>query len=547
MRLLSPARRRATGAACAVLASVLVASACTSGDDQARTSSGPAKASGAEVAKMTFGTVGSVRSLDQSLTYDTTGYPVVNLLVEGLMTYDADGKLVPNLATSVKHPNPLTYVYTLRQGVKFWDGKPVTAEDAAFSLKRNMNPALASQVAGYYGSVKDIAATGPNQVTMTLKKPDPFAQYIAALSGGVVEKAYVQSKGKDFGGSKGLTMGTGPYQVKSYSPASGVSLVRNESYWGTKPKVRALNFQVVSDPDALRLAMQSGQIDATFDTPPESSNLWDKMQGVHMSYTDALYVTYLSLETTTAPFNDVHVRKAIAYAADPKGLLGPLFHGHANPAKSPMLESTWANLSDQQSAIDAAYASLPTYEHDPAKAKQELAQSRYPNGFTATVPYPNEPAYLGKTLQNLAENLKPLGINLKLEQRTGEQWGSTIFANGKLGMQIAQFGPDYPDPGNFPAVALGKANAGPNALNTSKFVTPEMEALLRKQLTTSDPAERTKALTGVMRILAEQEPVVPLFHTDDSLALSDKYVYDAKFSHWTRIFGDWAVNLKAAA
>jgi peptide/nickel transport system substrate-binding protein len=190
---------------------------------------------------------------------------------------------------------------------------------------------------------------------------------------------------------------------------------------------------------------------------------------------------------------------------------------------------------------------LPTYEHDPAKAKQELAQSRYPNGFTATVPYPNEPAYLGKTLQNLAENLKPLGINLKLEQRTGEQWGSTIFANGKLGMQIAQFGPDYPDPGNFPAVALGKANAGPNALNTSKFVTPEMEALLRKQLTTSDPAERTKALTGVMRILAEQEPVVPLFHTDDSLALSDKYVYDAKFSHWTRIFGDWAVNLKAAA
>jgi peptide/nickel transport system substrate-binding protein len=536
------ARRRATAAVGLVLAGALALTACSNGAK----SGGAGAPSGADVATMEIGMGGSVRSLDQAAAYDTTNYPIVNLLIEGLMTYDSDGQLVPNLAESVENPDPLTYVYTLRDGLKFWNGDPVTAEDAAFSLKRNLDPDLASVVGGYYGSVADVVATGTNQVTMTLTKMDPFAQYIPAFSGGVVEKKYVEEKGKDFGTGKGLTMGTGPYVVKSYS-SSGLELERNEDYWGDKPAVQTLNFTQIENADALRLAMQSGDIDASFSASTETFGLWDKMDGVNMTYADAYYLQYLSLETITDPFDDVHVRKAIAYASNPKGLLDPLFNGHAGLSKSPIVDTAWANFPDQADEIKAAYAELPTYEFDMDKAAEELAKSDHPDGFTVTMPYPSAPSYLGKTLENLKQNLATIGITLNLEETTGEKWGGNIYANAPgLGMQIAQFGLDYPDAGNFPALALGQSNSTPNALGTAKFSTPELEGLLAQQRSTTDPEQRAQALIGVMKIVADQVPVIPLFHTYDAMALSDDFVYDGDFSHWTFVYGDWAVNLKAA-
>jgi len=539
-------RRRTAGLVAATLASALTATACSSGAGT-NAASGGGSATDAQVASMTIGTGGSVRSLDQAVAYDTTTYPVLNLLIEGLMTYSPTGKLEPNLAQKVVHPNPRTYVYTLRPGLKFWNGDPVTAEDAAFSLKRNLDPDLASVLAGYYSSVKDIVATGKDEVTMTLKQVDPFAQYIPAFSGGVVEKKFVEQAGKDFGTSTGLTMGTGPYEVTSYSPTAGVEMKRNEDYWGTKPTVAALKFTQIEDPEALRLAMQSGEIDATASASTETYNVWDKMPGVNMLYADAYYLQYLSLETVTAPFDDVHVRRAIAYATNAQGLLNPLFNGHADLSKSPILESAWANFPKQRSEIKAAYDSLPTYEFDMDKAAAELAKSNHPDGFTATVPYPAQPTYLGRTLENLKQNLQTIGITLNLKEIPGEKWGGDIYANPVgLGMQIAQFGLDYPDAGNFPALALGKSNSTPNALGTAKFSTPKLEKLLAAQRATTDPAKRAKALIGVMKIVADDVPVVPLFHTYDALALSQDFVYDGDFSHWTYVYGDWAVNLKAA-
>ena len=185
-------RRRAVGAASAVLASVLILTACgSSGGNAPDAGHGTGKASDAEVPMLTIGEGGSVRNLDQAAAYDTSNYPIVNLLIEGLMTYTPTGEMVPRLAKKVDHPDDLTYVYTLRDGLKFWNGDAVTAEDAAFSLKRNMDPDVASVLGGYYSNVKDVVASGPNEVTMTLKTVDPFSQYIPAFSGGVVEKKFV--------------------------------------------------------------------------------------------------------------------------------------------------------------------------------------------------------------------------------------------------------------------------------------------------------------------------------------------------------------------
>src|SRR3712207_1922698 len=187
--------------------------------------------------------------------------------------------------------------------------------------------------------------------------------------------------------------------------------------------------------------MQSGDIDVATTPQTETFNIWDEMPGVNVMYADAFYLQYLSLETITDPWDDVHVRKAIAYASNPEGLIDPLFNGHADTVKSPILESGWANFPEQKGEIEAAYDALPTYEFDMEKAAEELALSDHPEGFEVTVPYPAQPTYLGRTLENLKQNLEEINVTLNLKEIPGEQWGGDIWANPVgIGMQIAQFG-----------------------------------------------------------------------------------------------------------
>ena len=102
--------------------------------------------------------------------------------MEPLVRYDVLGRLTPDLAKSFSTPNPTTYVYNLRSGVKFWDGTPLTTADVIYSLQQSANTKAGSQIASFYTDVKSITATGPSQVTIKLTKPNPFFRYSIAVT-----------------------------------------------------------------------------------------------------------------------------------------------------------------------------------------------------------------------------------------------------------------------------------------------------------------------------------------------------------------------------
>ena len=166
-----------------------------------------------ELDKVTWNLPYEPSSIDPAKTFNYAENTATANLVENLLRLRPDFTIEPGLAESFTNPSPTTWVYKIREGVTFWDGKPMTADDVVYSLQRNMDPDVGSFFAYYYANVEKIEKTGEYEVTVTLKKPDVlFNEAMATPAGAVLEKAYCEAKGVDFGTPKGGVMGTGPFK-----------------------------------------------------------------------------------------------------------------------------------------------------------------------------------------------------------------------------------------------------------------------------------------------------------------------------------------------
>src|SRR5262245_42705102 len=225
---MSSRRRRwavtAVAAACALMAAAGGRSAGTAGSSGSGNVS-PTKglhattpAGTKPVPSVVWAVYRDVNSLDPIFAFDYPENTADSLMCESLLRQAPDGALQPGLAT-VTHPNATTAVYTLRPGATFWDGHPVTPADVVYSLDRAADTKLGGFYTTVFQRVKSIAATGSDQVTITLKQPDYWLDgELASMPGIVIEKSVAQQQGKNYGTPAGKIMCTGPYALKSWTP-----------------------------------------------------------------------------------------------------------------------------------------------------------------------------------------------------------------------------------------------------------------------------------------------------------------------------------------
>ena len=199
------------------------------------------------------------------------------------MGFTNDLKLKLLLAASVSNPEPTVWVYKIRPGVKFHDGSTLTAEDVAFSMNWHMVKANGSEFTLFYTSVKEITATGPLEVTVTLHEPDNLWPYTPAHTAGLVQKkAYLESAGKNAGTPGHLPIGTGPFKITAFTPSQSIDLVRNDSYWGRKPTVEHVHLQTIADPSTRLLAIRSGTVNGTYDVDFSQVSRWKDLSNVRL-------------------------------------------------------------------------------------------------------------------------------------------------------------------------------------------------------------------------------------------------------------------------
>lgn len=490
---------------------------------------------------------GEVSNLDIAKAWNVFAQAAMTPALETLVTYSSGGRLEPLLAESYSRPDNLSYVYTIRQGVKFWDGTPMTADDVAFSLGRHLDPKVASALGGVYESVKSVDVTGNNKVTVSLKSPDPLFDYVVAFVH-IVPRAFVTRAGKNFGtaGSTVNIMGTGPMKIVSYDE-TGVKYVANPTYWGEKSRVQNLELKTFTQPEAVRLAFESGSLDGTFTgIATENIGAWERVSGAKLATGQPMSVTMLSLNLTKKPFDDVHVRRAIAHAVDSAGFVKAFYGGLAEvpTANSIVSDAFFGNLVDKDQ-VQNIFGSIPSYPFDLGKAKAELQQSAYPDGFEQEVEYPSDFPLWGKVLVSLSTSLREVGITLKLKAITTAKYIELLNTNNSAVMMNG-FGPDYPDPANYLTLTFAGTSAVEGRLNTAHIVDTRVDNLLKQQLASNDNAERARLLGEILKIGGEEVPYIPLWWNAPIIAVNaDKFVY--KDFNSLYYVNNWLSSIRATA
>ena len=418
-------------------------------------------------------------------------------------------------------------MFQIRQGVKFWDGTPMTPEDVAFSLGRHIDPKVGSQIGGYFVNVAAYTVTGANEVTAHLKRPDPLVANALPFAP-ILSKAFVESAGKALGtpGATVNIMGTGPYKVTAFPNSTSATVERNDLYWGPRPVVDKCSFTCIADPQTLLLAIQSGQASGCFGVPVQDTTQWQQVSTIRTYSAPGMAVSFLSFDMSESPYNDIHVRKAFAYAADRAGYVKAFLDGNGQPAVTMVPPQQWGAVLPQ-SQVQKLYAELPSYPYNLAMARSELAQSSVPHGFTTNnvlVPS-NFPATV-KTLESLSTTVKALGINMPIQQVTSNDWLANLYAHKNLGIVNVLYTPDYADPADYLNLSYPSAFAVKNNFNLANFKDPTVDKLIQEAGAATTSAQRGADIYQILKISQEQLPYLGLFWQNDVMAIQNKYVYE---------------------
>jgi peptide/nickel transport system substrate-binding protein len=487
---------------------------------------------------------------DWSGAIDTTKDPyfqsisISRLVVQSLVELEPSGKTKPGLASSIEQPNATTYVYHIRRGVRFSNGKPLTSADVVYSLDRNIVDKEA-WTTSYWTDVASVSASGESTVVVKLKHPNAVWEYTMAGSSPIIEKAQGEKGGeKELGTPSDLLIGTGPWKFDSYKPEVSVQLSRNP-YWNGPPQPAArVSISIFKDEASLALALRSGAIDGACDYA--APNVFADIPGTRQLTAPGSSVSTLAIGTSQPPLNDVHVRRAIAYAADANGMIKALYDGDAVKDVTIAPNDFFAGLGSA-SQVNEVLGALPKYEFNLAAAKRELAKSAYPHGFTTSIQVEASSSSASVIAQSMASNLAKIGITAKIQELQPSEaanLSATAWRNVKI--DLTEYTYNYPDPEDVMVFILASSEIGPYGTNAARYRNPEVDKLLQEEIEALNPTRRLHLIGKLLKIVATEAPYVPLYTRDLQCTLSNRYVLPT-FSTWTPEMLPWALDVKLAS
>ena len=464
-----------------------------------------------------------VATLDPAIGYDWQNWSMIKSLFDGLMDYEpGTTNLKPDLAESYEiSPDGKTFTFKLRHGVKFHNGREMTADDVKYSLDRVTNPKTQSPGAGFFGSIKgydDVAAgkaeslsgvtvVDPYTVKFELTRPDATFLHVMAINfAHVVPKEEVEKYGADFGKHP---VGTGAFKLAEWTLGQRIVFERNADYWHKGlPHLDKITFEIGQEPIVALLRLQKGEIDVPGDgIPPAKFQevMADPEQKARVVEGGQLHTGYVTMNTTMAPFDNVKVRQAVNMAIN-KARIIQIINGRAVPANQP--------LPPSMPGYDKEYKGYP---YDVAKAKALLAEAGHPDGFDTqlfamnTDPNP-------RIAQAIQQDLAAIGIKASIQSLAqanviaagGDKAGAPMIWSGGMAW-IA----DFPDPSNFYGPILGCAGAVPGGWNWSWYCNKDLDAKAAEADSVVDPAkagERDKMWSAIYDKVMEDAPWAPVFN-----------------------------------
>ncbi len=542
-------RRRSLMTLGAVGAAVALTAACTGAPPpSSNTGSATAQTSGftvdtpapkSDAGDVVWATYRETQTLDPIVGFDYPEQTATSIMCESLLRQQNDMTIKDGLG-KLTQPSDTEFDFEIAANATFWDGSPVTAEDVVFSLKRAADPNGGGFYYGAFDRVKSIEATGAKTVKITLTQPDYWLLgELSSTPGQIVKKAYVESKGKDFGTVTGGTMCSGPFKLDSWETGKGVKMVPNPTYWDTslpKPKMTSLTLIGVPDDATFTAGVKTGAISGGYVIALTTLGQLQTDSSVSVYQGAPFLSSAMVISATKGPLADPKVRQAVSLALDRKGIINTVFKGAANIPHALQASGTWGSATD---TFKSAYDALPAMDQDLAKA-QELAKSLNVAGQTVTIgtssglPALNSAALAFKTaceaigLKVELQNVSPSNyINYFIDPKA---WGSVdAFATSNYG--------DYADPS---ALYKSMAIKG-GSQNFSGWTSPEVTAAMDAARGEKDDVKRAEDVIKAQQIITDQLVWFPLVAANNVLIMNKKVTgAPATFVY---MFGPWASYL----
>lgn len=453
-------------------------------------------------------------------------------IYESLVGRDEKYQLEPALATAWQMNSPSSWRFTLRQGVKFHDGSPFTADDAVFSLERTL--AQPSQRAFQLKGVKSVRKVDERTIEIQMEAPDAVLpeklQFIGMMSKPWSERHGV-TRAQDFNGKQETytvrnAMGTGPFRLESYQPDVALQLKRHAGWWGWADARRHGNLQAVRfvpiKSDATRLAaLASGEVDLVLDPPFQDVSRLKADPRITLLQMPDIGQQYLTFDHARDelefsdvkgknPFKDLRVRRAVYHAINMPLIIDKVLRGQGTPTGaflSPRVDGSPAEL-DQR---------LP---HDPARARALLAEAGYPNGFAVTLDCVNV-AWRENTCQAMSAMLTQVGIRTSLRSSPTNQFFPKL-SQGTASFVEYGWTPTPDAWSSLNALLRSHDRSGLGTFNAGRYSNPKLDALIDQIRTEPDLTRRRAMVATVLRLAAEDLPYIPLYRRTLSWAMSKK-------------------------
>ncbi len=466
---------------------------------------------GQERATLRFLIESSPNNLDLRQGTDAQSERVGELIYDPLVRKDDHFNLQPWLATSWDRPDALTWVFHLCDGVRFHDGKALTAEDVAWSILSMTNGALVTAKGGAFVGVTAVEVPGPLTVVVRTKQPEENLLFnLSDGLFGVVERGAGRDEGLH-------PVGTGPFKFVEQVQDKEVVVERNADYWAGAAKIERVRFEVVPDTITAALEMKKGAGSGVGSGVGivESNVLTMDMvhalravPGLQVESGAGARVDYANFNVQDPALRDARVRQAIACAIDKDALIAALWRGQAQKAETLLPAGHWAA---------AGASSLPQYPHDVARAVRLLDEAGLkPDKDGVRLRFTLKTSTDETTrleAQAIQAELREAGIELKLRSAEFGTFYSDI-TKGAFQMYMLRWIGSNEDPDIF-HYAYATAMAPPKGANRGRYSNAGVDGLLNAAAAETDEGARRREYIDVQQKLAEDLPSIPLWYPDN--------------------------------
>ena len=443
-----------------------------------------------------YGMTQDLASLDPHVDTDAGTRDVVFNLYEGLVKPTSDGGFIPAVASDyIISDDAKTYTFTLRDGITFHDGTPVTIEDVKYSIDRYAE--IQGESSAFSSLVDSVEVQDDKTLVVNLK--ESYSEFLPMMTIAIIPQSNEDPAGNP--------IGTGPFKYVSYTPGQNLELEKYDGYWQEGvPSLDSVEFKFIADVDTAFVELQAGTIDILkYLTSAQAETLGDDYNIVQgsMNLVHAMY-----LNSAYEPLSKTEVRQALCYAVDRDAINNFIFGGKSHIIGSHMIPAMSKYYEPEAETV---------YSYDPEKAKELLADAGYADGFDLEITVPSSYSQHVDSAQIIADELSQVGINVTLNQVEWSTWLQDVYKGGNFQATVIGFD------GTLAPSDWLKKYVTDDAKNFMHYSNTEYDDVFNTAYTTVDDDVKVENYKKAQMILAEDAAAVYIEDPENLVAVSKKF------------------------